>query len=99
RPRRSPRFPYTTLFRSKDPLYASRHASARDADFLFGAYHFYRANASAADQVANFVDVVKRVLPGDLPPSFDFEEGGSGPDGLKADRKSTRLNSSHRTIS
>lgn len=70
--------------RFKDSSYPVRRDRAHEAGAPFGGYHFYRANAGDTQQATNFIDAVHRVLPGDLPPTLDFEGGGTGADGLKA---------------
>src|SRR5207248_10778540 len=86
-------FPYTTLFRSD-----------READVLCNQHHARRERAPRAIEgrvvevrgpVADEADRARSQLPADL-------DEGQSEDMLgqeRRDRKSTRLNSSHRTIS
>src|SRR5262249_49134125 len=57
--------------------YRTRHDAARAAGILVGAYHFYHERNAAEDQADSMAGTVKRLLPGDLPPSFDFESKGT----------------------
>src|SRR5256885_7074177 len=86
RPPRSTLFPYTTLFRSRGGrLGPSSEAALRRLD---RARHVFRTRArEAADHVAG----VRRVAV--------LEVGTSARGDPGADRKSTRLNSSHLVIS
>jgi N-acetylmuramoyl-L-alanine amidase/GH25 family lysozyme M1 (1,4-beta-N-acetylmuramidase) len=61
--------------------FADRRRSARAANFLVGSYHYGRAAGNLADapdlfrrQADNMIATVERVVPGELPPSYDFEE-------------------------
>ena len=58
-----------------------RRRTARENTFLVGAYHYGRASGNLADapdllraQADNFIGALGRILPGELPPSYDFEE-------------------------
>src|SRR5207248_11208771 len=87
RPPSSPLFPYTTLFRSVSIDQYAHVASFFNAN-LAGKFPFV-ANPAAATPDAS---------PEDLRTFFEMLD--SEAKGIKAtDRKSTRLNSSHRTIS
>ena len=61
--------------------FAERRREARANHFLVGSYHYGRASGDLADapallraQADNMIGAVGRVLPGDLPPCYDFEE-------------------------
>jgi N-acetylmuramoyl-L-alanine amidase/GH25 family lysozyme M1 (1,4-beta-N-acetylmuramidase) len=61
--------------------YRARHDGARAGQFLVGAYHYPWGVGALADapqlfctQADNFIGFVERLLPGDLPPTLDFEE-------------------------
>ena len=67
-----------------DPFYAGpramRYLDARSNNAIVGAFHFTTAEepltaapAHFRDQADHLIAVVGRVLPGDLPPTFDFE--------------------------
>lgn len=60
--------------------YSTRHDDARAAGLMVGAYHFYWADKGSVDQANNMIRTIERVLPGDLPPSFDFEHKGLASD-------------------
>src|SRR5437762_8427665 len=83
----SPLFPYTTLFRSVDPYLPGRGADRGDVDSL---RHPVGMLSRAADAIA-VARVQRRASAGQR--SDDLQDQ---PD---PDRKSTRLNSSHRCIS
>src|SRR5689334_24340498 len=92
RPPRSTLFPYTTLFRSR-----SRRARL-GADRSQTVDHMEDEAHEPADQCAIDADVLEVAADGGL------QSGGDGaripsPDGFGEDRKSTRLNSSHSSIS
>src|SRR3712207_7376573 len=89
RPPRSTLFPYTTLFRShvEHRLAGLARVAPAEGDLLHGLDELARAALAEDAQPAG--------LDGDLQPARG--EGG-GEDQL-ADRKSTRLNSSHANIS
>jgi N-acetylmuramoyl-L-alanine amidase/GH25 family lysozyme M1 (1,4-beta-N-acetylmuramidase) len=66
-----------------DPFYAGptawRYGDARANHMIVGAFHYAQAHdpggiAYLQAQADTLMDVVKRQLPGDLPPTFDFEE-------------------------
>jgi len=59
---------------SADSRFAGNWARARAAGVLRGAYHFFWPLASSADQADHFIEVVGKLLPGDLPPALDLEE-------------------------
>src|SRR3712207_8124051 len=84
RPPRSTLFPYTTLFRS-----VSVRADDPAAD-------------GGVDRLARVLDDVQAVPGGDRRDRFDLARVAvdvNRQDGARADRKSTRLNSSHANIS
>src|SRR5689334_24517654 len=83
RPPRSTLFPYTTLFRSTRPLVAQ-----------FASYRPVAGDAIDGRRtlVENFADLAGLAI------AFDAHRAALGP-GLDVDRKSTRLNSSHSSIS
>ena len=56
-----------------DSKYATNRAGARSVGIPCGAYHFMRANVSAASQIEIFVKTVGKLQPGDLPPVLDIE--------------------------
>src|SRR3712207_9321214 len=96
RPPRSTLFPYTTLFRSKAE--AERQTNFQDTTLLHRKYHFVdkdiarEAFPNLHAWSANWSKSLGReVAPAVFP--------GSGPPDTSADRKSTRLNSSHANIS
>src|ERR1051325_5574980 len=55
-----------------DLYFAANWSGMKSAGLLRGAYHFYRAEQSAADQAAHFLSVVQ-LETGDLPPVLDIE--------------------------
>ncbi len=57
-----------------DQVFTDHYKFARQVGLLRGAYHFFTANP-VLDQVNLFVGLVRRLGPGDLPPSLDVEDG------------------------
>ncbi|MBD2579786.1 glycoside hydrolase family 25 protein [Oscillatoria sp. FACHB-1406] len=58
----------------KDDTFSTNWAGMKSAGILRGAYHFFRPQKAAEEQVKNFLSVVQDVLePGDLPPVLDLE--------------------------
>jgi lysozyme len=55
-----------------DPYIATNWAGMKAAGLLRGAYHFFRAGESAADQAGHFLSTVQFEA-GDLPPVLDIE--------------------------
>ena len=58
-----------------DAEFYNRRTTARVEHFLSGPTHYYRGDSAMLPQADNFVTRVARLLPGDLPPAFDFEKG------------------------
>ncbi|HEX8148171.1 MAG TPA: glycoside hydrolase family 25 protein [Pyrinomonadaceae bacterium] len=56
-----------------DSRFATNFAGMKSNGILRGAYHFFRPKRDAKAQAENFIDVVKHVEPGDLPPALDVE--------------------------
>jgi N-acetylmuramoyl-L-alanine amidase/GH25 family lysozyme M1 (1,4-beta-N-acetylmuramidase) len=68
-----------------EPLFAGWRDDARAHNFPIGSFHFMTASGALADaadlfrdQANNMAGALGRLLPGDLPPTFDFEEEGGG---------------------
>ena len=59
-----------------DSLFAQNRKEAVNAGVAFGAYHFYYSNDAPEDQVDNFINHVKEINKGELPPVLDLEAGG-----------------------
>ncbi len=58
----------------KDRTFATNWSGMKAAGIMRGAYHYFRPQKTAEEQVDNFLEVVKNVLePGDLPPVLDVE--------------------------
>jgi hypothetical protein len=57
-----------------DQVFTNHYEFARQAGLFRGAYHFFTTHP-VADQVNLFVRLVRRLGPGDLPPSLDVEDG------------------------
>ncbi|MBD2539415.1 glycoside hydrolase family 25 protein [Coleofasciculus sp. FACHB-SPT36] len=58
----------------KDKTFATNWSGMKAAGIMRGAYHFFRPQKTAEEQVDNFLQVVKNVLEaGDLPPVLDVE--------------------------
>src|SRR5207245_5987157 len=84
-------FPYTTLFRSdEDPVERARSNREREV-----VVHQHRVDAPAAAQVDPAAGLVAEGRDRDAV----LKRDPAAADGLEADRKSTRLNSSHGSIS
>jgi lysozyme len=62
--------------RTKDPLYLTNYAGLKQNQIVRGAYHFFYPQLDAQAQAANFLSVVKNLVPGDLPPVLDVEVSG-----------------------
>lgn len=56
-----------------DPTFSANWRSARAAGIPRGAYHYFRPGESVQSQVDNFIDTVKQLELGDLPPVLDVE--------------------------
>src|SRR5690349_24257436 len=84
RPPRSTLFPYTTLFRSFKRAEALFHAPT----LALGLARAYTANGKYVAAQETYNRIIREGVPANAPPAF-----------AKADRKSTRLNSSHVEIS
>src|SRR5207248_11159495 len=96
RPTRSTLFPYTTLFRSLEELFI---AEGSDWNWWYGPEH-HSANDREFDELyRKHLSNVYQAL-GATPPDYLAQPiiGGTVQPTFR-DRKSTRLNSSHRTIS
>src|SRR5207248_10654452 len=89
---RSTLFPYTTLFRSKIALNREIRANIRDTDRSDVADREIRANVIDLDRA----DIGNREIATDV---IQLRRTGVDDIHVALDRKSTRLNSSHRTIS
>jgi lysozyme len=57
-----------------DARFAGNWTRIYGTGLLRGAYHFFWPLAAASDQADHFVEIVGRLLPGDLPPVLDLEE-------------------------
>src|SRR5207248_4441042 len=85
-------FPYTTLFRSGLRVYLQNPPSIRIGGQLTKSLYQYTLVSPDTDQLYKYAQLMNdkmRNLPGLIDVTTD----------LQIDRKSTRLNSSHRTIS
>ena len=70
-----------------DPSFKRNWKSCKELHIPRGAYHYYLANRSGADQALNFMKVVK-LEPGDLPPVVDIEQmRGAKPAMMRAELK------------
>lgn len=70
-----------------DPYFKRNWKSCKEMHIPRGAYHFYLANRSGADQAKNFMKTVK-LQPGDLPPVVDIEQlRGTRPDMMRSELK------------
>jgi lysozyme len=56
-----------------DPMFRQHRAAATANGVAVGAYHFFRPRAPVDGQVANFLQAVGSLRPGDLPPALDIE--------------------------
>ncbi|HMK30701.1 MAG TPA: glycoside hydrolase family 25 protein [Terriglobales bacterium] len=56
-----------------DPVFASNWVRAKEAGLLRGGYHFYRAATDPRLQANNFLETVRELSAGDLPPMLDVE--------------------------
>src|SRR5207248_9946165 len=88
--RRSPLFPYTTLFRSGGAWVGSSSGeTVADRNPAHTGEVLGQATVSTSEDVRHAIDAAERA----------FREWRATPAPQRGDRKSTRLNSSHRTIS
>ena len=70
-----------------DPYFKRNWKSCKQMHLSRGAYHYYLANKSGADQALNFMKQVK-LEPGDLPPVVDIEQlRGTKPAMMRAELK------------
>ncbi|TKK64312.1 glycoside hydrolase family 25 protein [Ilyomonas limi] len=70
-----------------DPYFKRNWKSCKKMHLSRGAYHYYLANKSGADQALNFIKTVK-LEPGDLPPVVDIEQlHGTKPAMMRAELK------------
>ncbi len=60
----------------QDPKFATNHEATRKECLYRGAYHFYVTGMDPKKQAQNFVDTIKELISGDLPPVLDLEEAG-----------------------
>src|SRR5207248_10939371 len=93
---RSHLFPYTTLFRSEGQIGASQDREESVADRLVYVSRLVHLPLLGADEaeIGRMADVVLGAPAHEAPPVHGFVVAVQ-----RRDRKSTRLNSSHRTIS
>jgi lysozyme len=56
-----------------DPMFAQHRAAASANGVAVGAYHFFRPKSPVDSQVANFLQAVSSLSPGELPPALDLE--------------------------
>jgi lysozyme len=61
-----------------DSDFAANWAALKSAGVVRGAYHFFDATVSGAEQANYFLGVVGTIEPGDLPPTLDIECPVSG---------------------
>jgi len=65
---------------TRDRLYQTNYAGLKQSEIARGAYHFFHPQLDAQAQASNFLSVVSRLFPGDLPPALDVElSGGQSP--------------------
>jgi lysozyme len=57
----------------KDQDFATNWSGMKSAGIIRGAFHFFRPAKSVDEQVSNFLDMVGKLSPGDLPPVLDLE--------------------------
>jgi lysozyme len=57
----------------EDGQFSANYAGMKGNRLLRGAYHFFHPGSDASAQAANFLKVVPRLEPGDLPPALDVE--------------------------
>jgi lysozyme len=70
-----------------DPYFKRNWKNCRQMHLPCGAYHYYLANRSGADQAKNFIKTVQ-LKPGDLPPVVDVEHlRGTKPELMRAQLK------------
>ncbi len=70
-----------------DVFYKRNWSKCSQLHIPHGAYHFYLANKSGAQQAINFIRTVK-LQPGDLPPVVDIEQlYGTKPDVMRIELK------------
>jgi lysozyme len=57
----------------QDQDFATNWSGMEAAGIIRGAYHFFRPARPVDEQVENFIDMVGKLSPGDLPPVLDLE--------------------------
>ncbi|WP_103867101.1 glycoside hydrolase family 25 protein [Aquimarina sp. I32.4] len=60
----------------QDPKFKKNRASAKSNCIYRGLYHFYVTDNDPKGQAQNFINTVKQLEPGDLPPVLDLEKLG-----------------------
>ncbi len=76
-----------------DPQFAANWSGMKSAQLFRGAFHFFRPAKPAVAQAEKFVQAVKNLAAGDLPPVLDLEEARTraGQDEWDAIPKADRL--------
>lgn len=62
----------------KDGKFASHRAGARGTNLKIGYYHYLTFNVDGTAQAQNFLDVVGKIEPDELPPMLDVEDNTNG---------------------
>ena len=57
----------------KDTFFTPNYSGMKNAGIFRGGYHFFRPAADASAQADNFLNVISKLEPGDLPPALDVE--------------------------
>ena len=59
-----------------DPKFQLNWKNMTNAEISKGAYHFYTTNSGGKAQALYYINTVKEIKSGDLPPVLDLEQGG-----------------------
>jgi lysozyme len=59
-----------------DPKFNLNWKNMSSANIAKGAYHFYTTSSNGITQAQHYINTVKEISKGDLPPVLDLEQGG-----------------------
>jgi len=59
-----------------DPKFHENWKNMTTAEISKGAYHFYTTDSDGNNQALHYINTIKEIKKGDLPPVLDLEQGG-----------------------